>query len=321
MVAVELPIELRHEIYILAASTPRVVEVRGYRSDVKNKESEFFMKSNALVPAIMHACVDSRAAGLKIYSALIFNAFTGTYINWDVDWIMFKGNTERLYMAYENSLEPSQPHFDIRQKVQRLAIRRRKLRYYPLRYEDLPIIRRMTSERSLLYPSLRSVAAYSFYEVVTGRTQNLTIMSSEKMTIKGKVDDPIKQDVLWMCLTPGGNKPVVNKPKHPKLPPPIMAKTPTEATLARLHISHLRSIARDRGLSELGYKRDLVAVIKMDMDASYPETLEAYKNQLKGCAAKMLGFADAPEGVVYGEDVISARAKEVSRFLKERGLI
>ncbi|PVH86853.1 hypothetical protein DL98DRAFT_567147 [Cadophora sp. DSE1049] len=86
-----LPLELRAMIWHLAARQVRVVEVGMVRAEYKGGGRIKRFTSKALTPSILHACGESRWMGFKRYEKVTLDGiFTGSYVNWDVDYIGFR---------------------------------------------------------------------------------------------------------------------------------------------------------------------------------------------------------------------------------------
>jgi hypothetical protein len=87
----KLPIELRLEIWKQSLPDSRILEIIYNKSYKKNRRAQVQCKAN--VPALLHACQESRAAGLKIYSELVINnCVTRTYVCWEKDIIFISLN-------------------------------------------------------------------------------------------------------------------------------------------------------------------------------------------------------------------------------------
>jgi hypothetical protein len=86
-----LPYELQNMIWAIAACESRVVELHSYTKYFRQsgrKKTELRFLSRTLGPAILHTCSGARQAGLRLYERLCFrDHFTGSYINWAVDYI------------------------------------------------------------------------------------------------------------------------------------------------------------------------------------------------------------------------------------------
>lgn len=103
----KFPREVRDMIWSLAAYEPRVVEVTlappyevvdgpSYRSLLLTKWL-YRLEYKTLVPALMHTCHESRAAGEKIYERLPapeYSRFGDSYVNWDRDVIVLVDNSD-----------------------------------------------------------------------------------------------------------------------------------------------------------------------------------------------------------------------------------
>jgi 2EXR family len=99
------PMELQNMVWSLAACHTRIIENGGY--DMRNKRTrkrEFRFTSKTLVPSILHVCSESRATGMKHYEKLSFRErFTGTFINWSVDFVIFSNRSLSQWSSVMNS--------------------------------------------------------------------------------------------------------------------------------------------------------------------------------------------------------------------------
>jgi hypothetical protein len=94
----KFPKEIRDAVWQLAACEPRVVEVEfvvkrtngRLNHNERNKyQIDHRLKSEALTPAILHTCIESRTMGKKFYERLPSREFQDIYISWDNDTIVF----------------------------------------------------------------------------------------------------------------------------------------------------------------------------------------------------------------------------------------
>lgn len=100
------PVELRNMVWDLAACDPRIVEIGGYQTKNKRmRKKEFRFTSKTLVPSVLHVCSESRACGVKHYEKLSFGKrFTGTFINWTVDFGYLQQRTPSVPVEFDTKL-------------------------------------------------------------------------------------------------------------------------------------------------------------------------------------------------------------------------
>lgn len=110
-------------VWAFAACESRVVEVESYTKYFRQggrKRTQLRLLSRTLVPAILHTSSAARKTGLIFYDRLSFrDHFTGSYVNWAVDYIRFVSSLYSLERGTTNDSLLSEFH----QKCRRLVLR------------------------------------------------------------------------------------------------------------------------------------------------------------------------------------------------------
>jgi hypothetical protein len=123
-----LPIELRLDIWGIAASESRVIEITFNRSagekripGAKKIKTGLQAKTETPIPAILHACRESRNVATKVYEKLVIGkGYAGVLVSWEHDIIYIStGKCMHKVMALKE-MNCGASHFS--KRCQRLAI-------------------------------------------------------------------------------------------------------------------------------------------------------------------------------------------------------
>lgn len=294
------------------------------------------MRSNALVPAIMHACVDSRNAGKKIYKPLIFDKFIGTYIRWSTDYVMFKEDAEDVYMTYEGKVPAGFPNFDLVMKVERLAVKHAHINeFVRIQADPENVISTHCQGSVLVYPSLKEVAIVEIWPGYERMTENLSIQpkqyipkrlpssfcpsSPNRISPDGMriVQNRWHQECNWMRIIPGKFKLVSRNQKTKPAESHTQPKAPKKLSgISRFSALELQRLCRARGLDGQGNRKDLIARLSAD-DVTLQQR---YRTDLHEWANIMLGYTDPVDGEELSLEVKAARSEALAKWLTEKGL-
>ena len=126
--------------FAVAASEPRVVSIYVVRGK---------LHCDAITPKIIHACSESRREALLTYQPLIFDGiFSGSYVNFNTDWIHFDTAIPLLKVFGK---DPQYPVFH--QNCRKLVLMKRPLRAYGkglsrfIKLEELALIHQTDTNR------------------------------------------------------------------------------------------------------------------------------------------------------------------------------
>lgn len=276
---------------------------------------------------------------MRIYKPLILNKFTGTYVNWDRDYIMFKKSEsgkslEDIYMTYEGSLPPTIPHLDLVLNVQRLAVSPCHLSDFIRVHSDpLGEINAQAPGFVLCYPQLKEIAVVECWTSVETETENMRIQPKQIIPTHEMPDyfcpltniwlNPASVYVLlnrwhqpcsWMRVVPQGGKLLAVK-KKPKLAiAHTQPKAPTRLPgISRYALAKLQNLCKERNLDETGSRHAMIRRLHDDEAINYPLAKAKYQQDLRNWAGTMLGHAESPSGKDFSEEVKIARAQAVTK--------
>lgn len=282
--------------------------------------------------------IDSRNAGKRVYKPLILNKFTGTYINWSNDYVMFKKSEGRksledIYMTYEGNLPPSMPHFDLVLNLQRLAISPCHLGdFIRVTSDPLGEINESNPGFVLCYPNLKEVAVVECWTSVETETQDMGIQPKQiipydnlpeyfcpltkiEVTPEGVrvLLNRWHQPCTWMRVVPQGGKLLTIKEK-PRLTISHTQPTAPERLpgISRHSLANLQDLCKERDLDSTGNRQALIRRLHDDEAVTFPVVEERYKQDLRKWAGAMLGHTENPSGVEYSDEVKVARAQVVT---------
>ncbi|KAG4440228.1 hypothetical protein IFR05_004307 [Cadophora sp. M221] len=266
-----LPIELRTMIWNFGARQVRVVEIEVIDAKYKGVGSVQRLTSKTIVPGILHACAESREVGLKRYEKIVFQGiFTGSYINWDIDYIGFKRH---------NNLDT---HFIL------LNFRFRKLQnleeiifMFPT---DSGILNQgcgninlapMTTPGPRETPTINACTNQIRLTMMQERIpgfQNLIAMRSHREL---EIHKSLPEDTGRGVLYPYGAL-VQTKPELPR-----------RANFKSHRLPELRNAALSLGLNGGGRKKDLLARLGVADKARFAEEMRVYQHNMLEYSAKV----------------------------------
>ena len=273
---------------------------------------------------------------MKIYQPLNLSRFTGTYVNWSNDYIMFKKtprgkkSVEETYMTWEGDLPAGLPNCDLVLNVERLAVSPTNLNDFIRVQSDLDgQIEKACPGHVLVYPKLKEVAAVECWPSWEEETQHLSIRPKVLMPVNlpnyfcplspfnftdgvRVVQNRWHQEVNWMRIIPGKGQLLLPTEKSKNAIIIAQPKAPERLPgLSRFSAFKLQQFCRARNLDEVGTRQELISRLRASEDVLYPLATDRYKDDLKKWAGYMLGHADPLDGDEYSLEVHNARAEAV----------
>lgn len=300
------PPEIRHMVWLQASLEPRVIEL-GFYYDTKVKNHKVVRNtSKTVVPALLHACSESREIGLSHYEAFIpTGVWTGTYISWAQDY-MYLDCSQRQYTdfdEYQQRLKQSSPFQKaiLPQKCRRLLLGKR---LHPHR-----------NDLFALFDSLEEVAVlhrpYLWYGYHRGENEitgiigaNITLVEVDYTEIKSEVVE--EHDWSYHCLWShvdlhrkkwkkvslvkaqrNSHSPLskegkaIRRERERQEKLDLMAPVkPIKTVFKNWKVQDLKFEANDRGLSNKGTKSDLVTRLQEDEQVLFYQAFQEYKDTL-----------------------------------------
>ncbi|CZT49671.1 uncharacterized protein RSE6_10551 [Rhynchosporium secalis] len=306
-----LPPELRTIIWKLGIHQIRVVEIEKTRANDLGVCDISRFTSKTLVPGMLHACAESRSIALQRYGRIIFDGiFTGSYINWDLDYIGYKPsqtlNTPEEQRCLCNSLL-LMPSDDLAKKCRRLVI----FAYTPKAPRTyVPLELKCLEEIVILFPadlgSLTQGGGNIRLAPMTDPDANEQIKIFEythaRTLISLKPFFPELKPLNLMRYSRGPKK----RLKSPEdtgggvLYPDealLLSKPelPKRVSFKRYRLPELRQAALDLGLSNKGQKKDLIPRLETEEKALFREEMREYQEHMLDYSTKVEKLLREPE--------------------------
>jgi hypothetical protein len=302
------PVELRNMVWDLAACDPRIVEIGGYQTTNKRmRKKEFRFTSKTLVPSILHVSSESRSCGMKHYETLSFGErFTGTFINWAVDFVIFSNGPRRnTWNLVLSSVFISK---DVKKKITQ------KCRHLILGHgdrcndlgRDFQKLQHVVKVFKVLEPHLKpehdsqrlgdlSLSPVSEKNLNKWDLANLRLDKSILHKLKAR--NPEIQHVETLNLVRGNKMPLTRYQKadlkrleaKKKLDLLLsVPQKPTNINFKTYRVPDLRRIAQSCGLCDRGLKKDLVERLEAHHEIQFAKDMEDYEKAMREHTVSLL---------------------------------
>ncbi|KAL2074794.1 hypothetical protein VTL71DRAFT_8573 [Oculimacula yallundae] len=300
----QLALELRTMIWKFAARQVRVVEVEEIQAKYKGRIHVRRYGSKTLVPGMLHACDESREIGLRGYEKIVFDGiFTGSYINWDIDYIGYRPafiwNTTYELDRFLSSQQPRTSPAKMAKKCRRMVIfdcylaiwnshRMRKLKnleevvfLFPDDFGEscrgsgnvnlAPMTSPEQDEQSRINKYISKARLRSFQSDLPGLKSLGAMRSSREPERCLSLPEETGRGILYP------DEALLQT--RPELPKRINFK--------RYRLPELRQAAQDHGISDRGQRKELITRLEMEDKALFREEMKDYQEKMLKYSAEV----------------------------------